>query len=831
MIASIKSLTTGVGDLNKSLESVFETLSKINTVASQSLSSASGVVKTVGGKYNLTQAGTRPGTGVDGARFAGGGAPTQNASVMPASLAPFSAMGGYPGYGGYGPSRFPYPGGPAYPGMGGMDEIGAAKLNRGMAALSFGAGIASGAFQMMPNFGATMDRTLGYYQAALRTPGVNRNQLERATFSALGGGISSVGSDAQVANALASMGYSATPGNQNYLQAARQVGGAYRYLGMSNEAAAAAIGGFQTGPMQANLFQYGITTFDVATGKEKTTGQIAKELMNYMTGGRTATVQQVQESYKMGALGANIKTMGFSQDEQTVLYQAMLDLAAGKNPDLQNASPLKGNENTFLTAQGRLNASTTDVMMSAEKRMITGFENAADTIETFNRNLKHAADTLGYVSGYAGGTSSTPAGQGGGKILKNIFGALLMAGGVAVTGMSFGGATPLGIGMAATGASMLGGGTSGFGSSFGVRSRGRTGGSSPAPGASITAGYGATDTTAGSPWSGTNGKHTGIDYAMAEGTPVSSVFDGKVSAVDLNADYGTSIMIDNINGTQSVYAHLSAKDVKVGDQVKQGQRIGKSGMSGNAKQPHLHYELRDAKNHPVNPLSSAASGSPYLTMAYANTVATQSSLTGDSSTATPSASSSSSSASLTIGKGGKGSLSDSELRDVLSRAGFSGSSLETAMAVARAESGGVPGRHSDPSLIKDDSYGLFQINMLGDLGTRRNANYLKTYGKYGYTGPQSLYDPEINARIAYDISKSGTKWSDAWVNTSQKLGIGGATTGYGAAVSSPTTDGGNRTVNVYLKIDKASEEETIRFAKKVKYYLENDSELSKIASA
>jgi hypothetical protein len=156
--------------------------------------------------------------------------------------------------------------------------------------------------------------------------------------------------------------------------------------------------------------------------------------------------------------------------------------------------------------------------------------------------------------------------------------------------------------------------------------------------------------------------------------------------------------------------------------------------------------------------------------------------------------------------------------------------LETAFRVVRAESGGIAARHSDPSLLKDNSYGLFQINMLGDMGTRRNANYLKQYGQYGYTGPDSLYDPAINARIAYDISKGGTKWTDAWVNTSKKLNIGGGDSGYGASM--PTQlQSGNKTVNVTIKFDQATDQEALRFAKKVKDYLDHDKEISMIGGS
>lgn len=121
--------------------------------------------------------------------------------------------------------------------------------------------------------------------------------------------------------------------------------------------------------------------------------------------------------------------------------------------------------------------------------------------------------------------------------------------------------------------------------------------------------------------------------------------------------------------------------------------------------------------------------------------------------------------------GGKTALTDKQLRSVLTAAGFKGSSLDTALAVARTESGGRPGALNPTAATGDYSMGLFQINMIGDLGKQRNAEYLKKYKDIGYKGPQSLYDPAINAAIAFDISKGGTVWSNAWVNTSKKLGI------------------------------------------------------------
>jgi hypothetical protein len=376
-----------------------------------------------------------------------------------------------------------------------------------------------------------------------------------------------------------------------------------------------------------------------------------------------------------------------------------------------------------------------------------------------------------------------------------------------------------------------GGGRPGYGGGFG---KGGSSGSAPVA-AGITAAYG----DKGDMWSGTNGTHKGTDYAVPIGTPVISWKDGVVSNQVLDAGYGTAVMIEHADGMQSIYGHLSAKEVNAGDTVKAGQRIGKSGDTGNSSGPHLHFEIRNGKNNPVDP--SAYTGAPSLLGGqYVSgfvTPATGELLRTGAASNSSNLSNSSSSIGATMSIDApvaKGALSNSELIRVLSGAGFSGASLENAFRVARAESGGIPSRHSDPSLKKDDSYGLFQINMLGSMGKRRNDNYLKTYGNIGYTGPASLYDPAINARIAYDISKGGTKWTDAWVNTSKKLGItGGGEVGYGASMPTMPSQlpSGNKTVNVTIKFDQATDQNALRFAKKVKEYLDHDKEISMIGGS
>lgn len=92
------------------------------------------------------------------------------------------------------------------------------------------------------------------------------------------------------------------------------------------------------------------------------------------------------------------------------------------------------------------------------------------------------------------------------------------------------------------------------------------------------------------------------------------------------------------------------------------------------------------------------------------------------------------------------------LRDVLTRAGFTGAGLSTAEAVAEAESGGNARAHNGNAATGDNSYGLFQINMLGAMGPERRS-------EFHLPSNASLFDPETNARVAYALSKHGTDWS------------------------------------------------------------------------
>ncbi|MGU7769237.1 M23 family metallopeptidase [Burkholderia sp. MR1-5-21] len=103
--------------------------------------------------------------------------------------------------------------------------------------------------------------------------------------------------------------------------------------------------------------------------------------------------------------------------------------------------------------------------------------------------------------------------------------------------------------------------------------------------------------------------HTGVDLAAPTGTRVDAAADGTVSFVGTDpGGYGRYVIVDHAEGYSTYYAHLSAfaHGLKVGDTVKQGERIGSVGMTGAATGPHLHFEVRIA-NQPVDPLVTLAS--------------------------------------------------------------------------------------------------------------------------------------------------------------------------------------------------------------------------------
>lgn len=103
------------------------------------------------------------------------------------------------------------------------------------------------------------------------------------------------------------------------------------------------------------------------------------------------------------------------------------------------------------------------------------------------------------------------------------------------------------------------------------------------------------------PTKGASTYHKGQDWATPVGTTVVASCGGRVSRAGWGSGYGYVVYIDHEDGRQTRYAHLSKILVKVGDYVKQGQKIALSGNTGITSGPHLHFEIL-INGTQVNPL-------------------------------------------------------------------------------------------------------------------------------------------------------------------------------------------------------------------------------------
>jgi murein DD-endopeptidase MepM/ murein hydrolase activator NlpD len=309
--------------------------------------------------------------------------------------------------------------------------------------------------------------------------------------------------------------------------------------------------------------------------------------------------------------------------------------------------------------------------------------------------------------------------------------------------------------------------------------------------------------------------HGGIDYKMPVGTPVLAAADGIVETVTTQSggarSYGNYIVLKH-DGFFTYYAHLSKFSVKVGDVVRQGQMIGLSGGAkgapgaGSSTGPHLHFEVRkdksgsgqDPKSWFGKVKSSVANLFNTKSDAYKNFDWTSPSgldsgsraavaggtrlselisqrasrgfedisdgalgwaKTHGSSGVLDYASTLTSNNAMDAASGDAGGMafgSRKGLMSALYRQGFRGKSLQTAFAVALAESGGKavnPGDVDIQNSTYGPSMGVFQIRSYKDP---------KKWGAAGqWRDGKKLNDPTFNLQAAWNISNQGKNW-DAW---------------------------------------------------------------------
>ena len=103
-------------------------------------------------------------------------------------------------------------------------------------------------------------------------------------------------------------------------------------------------------------------------------------------------------------------------------------------------------------------------------------------------------------------------------------------------------------------------------------------------------------------------RNDGINIATATATPIHAAASGTItySGNELK-DYGNLVLIKHVGGWVTAYAHLASIEVKMRQQVTQGQEIGLVGQSGGVDRPQLHFEIRYAptpkdKARPIDPM-------------------------------------------------------------------------------------------------------------------------------------------------------------------------------------------------------------------------------------
>jgi murein DD-endopeptidase MepM/ murein hydrolase activator NlpD len=109
------------------------------------------------------------------------------------------------------------------------------------------------------------------------------------------------------------------------------------------------------------------------------------------------------------------------------------------------------------------------------------------------------------------------------------------------------------------------------------------------------------------PLTGRSTMHNGLDWAGPRGTAILASADGVVKKASRESGYGNLVIIQHDFGIETYYAHLSSMDVRVGQRVSRGQKIGGMGTTGASTGVHLHYEVR-INGRAVNPMTYIKAG-------------------------------------------------------------------------------------------------------------------------------------------------------------------------------------------------------------------------------
>lgn len=112
------------------------------------------------------------------------------------------------------------------------------------------------------------------------------------------------------------------------------------------------------------------------------------------------------------------------------------------------------------------------------------------------------------------------------------------------------------------------------------------------------------------------GPHRGVDYAVKRGTPLKAVGKGTIVGVYESKILGWVVELRTYATAEKVrifaYCHLDKADVKVGDKVKQGDIIGKSGNTGTSSGPHLHFMCGKSEHLATSPVEDPLQWLPQI---------------------------------------------------------------------------------------------------------------------------------------------------------------------------------------------------------------------------
>ena len=105
------------------------------------------------------------------------------------------------------------------------------------------------------------------------------------------------------------------------------------------------------------------------------------------------------------------------------------------------------------------------------------------------------------------------------------------------------------------------------------------------------------------PWEEGGRLHAGVDISANPGEPVLAAADGVVTEAGQSSTYGRYAILRHAEGLTTLYAHMGAleRHLRPGLALEAGAPVGKVGSSGTSTGPHLHFEIRDARDRPLNP--------------------------------------------------------------------------------------------------------------------------------------------------------------------------------------------------------------------------------------